>query len=72
MIGKVRGRVHRALPVNLRGVGDAGCDRGACVDKSPRVRAWVKRERLRFEIQYRHGQTMHDLRADLLVELVDV
>jgi len=41
------------------------------LDESPRVRTWVKNERLGFEIPYRHGQTMHHHVPDFLVELVD-
>jgi len=52
---------------------DSGWERtvGRALDESPRVRAWVKNERLGFEIPYRHGGTMHYHVPDFIVELVD-
>lgn len=41
------------------------------LDESPRVRAWVKNERLGFEIPYRHGAALHHHVPDFLVSLVD-
>lgn len=52
---------------------DSGWERtvARALDESPRVRAWVKNERLGFEIPYRHGQTQHHHVPDFLVELTD-
>ena len=52
---------------------DSGWERTVAhaLDESPRVRAWVKNERLGFEIPYRHGGTMHRHVPDFLVELGD-
>jgi type III restriction enzyme len=52
---------------------DSGWERtvARALDESPRVRAWVKNERLGFTIPYRHGATGHQHVPDFLVELND-
>ena len=52
---------------------DSGWERtvALALDESPRVKAWVKNERLGFDIPYRHGQTMHLHTPDFLVALSD-
>jgi type III restriction enzyme len=51
---------------------DSGWERtvARALDESPRVRAWVKNERLGFDIPYRHGQDLHHHTPDFLVEVV--
>jgi type III restriction enzyme len=50
---------------------DSGWERtvARALDESPLVRAWVKNERLGFEIPYRHKGQMHRHVPDFLVEL---
>ncbi len=52
---------------------DSGWERtvARALDESPRVRAWVKNERLGLTVPYRHGGTMHQHVPDFVVEVTD-